>query len=170
MRIHRVATQNLSERRLTELRELCDLAYGAPVFETLGGGEHLFGQRNGRVVCHAMWITRWLQPHGLPPVQTAYVELVATHPDHRTRGYATALMKRLAVEIANEALGALSPATEPLYARLGWRVWHGPLFVRIDGRLVPTPNEQVMVLRLARTPPLDLAAPLSIEWRPGDVW
>jgi hypothetical protein len=28
----------------------------------------------------------------------------------------------------------------------------------------------VMILRLPRTPPLDLDAPLSIEWREGDLW
>jgi hypothetical protein len=27
-----------------------------------------------------------------------------------------------------------------------------------------------MILRLPRTPPLDETAPLSAEWRPGEVW
>ena len=37
--------------------------------------------------------------------------------------------------------------------------------------LQPTPDETVMILRLPRTPPdLDLDAPLSAEWRRGELW
>jgi GNAT superfamily N-acetyltransferase len=123
--IERLATRSLSGSALAELRELCDLAYGHRVFETFGGGEHLLGRLGGRLVCHAMWIIRWLQPDGRGPLETAYVELVATHPDHRQRGYATAIMQRLAAEIADAELGALSPATHSLYERLGWCLWRG---------------------------------------------
>jgi hypothetical protein len=36
---------------------------------------------------------------------------------------------------------------------------------------LPTPDEQVMVLRLPRTPAgLSLDAPLSAEWREGEFW
>jgi GNAT superfamily N-acetyltransferase len=170
MHIERVATQSLSANALVELRDLCDTAYGRPVFETFGGGDHLLGRQGGRLICHAMWITRWLQPNGHVPLKTAYVELVATHPNHRKRGYATAIMERVAVEIADAELGGLSPATHGLYERLGWRFWRGPLFARTGGGTLPTPDDRVMVLRLSRTPSLDLQAPLSIEWRPGDVW
>jgi GNAT superfamily N-acetyltransferase len=170
MRIERVATQSLSASTLAELRGLCDLAYGRPVFETLGGGDHVLGWHEGRLVCHAMWITRWLQPQGRAPLKTAYVELVATHPNQRGRGYATAIMERVGVEIADEELGGLSPATHGLYERLGWRLWRGPLFARTDAGLLPTPDDRVMVLQLSRTPPMDLQGSLSIEWRPGEVW
>jgi GNAT superfamily N-acetyltransferase len=170
MHIERVATRALSGPVLAELRGLCDLAYGQPVFETFGGGEHLLGWHGRRLVCHAMWITRWLQPQGLAPLRSAYIELVATHPGHRHRGYATAIMERVAVEIADEELGGLSPATFRLYQSLGWRFWQGPLFTRTERGTVPTPDERVMVLILPRTPPLDLQAPLSVEWRPGEVW
>jgi GNAT superfamily N-acetyltransferase len=170
MEIERVATQSLPARVVVELRALCDLAYGQPVFETFGGGEHLLGWDGGRVICHALWITRWLQPRGQPPLKTAYVELVATHPDHRNLGHATAVMERVAVEIGDYELGGLSPATPGLYERLGWRVWRGPLFARTDGGALATPEDRVMVLPLSRTPPLDFEAPLSIEWRPGEIW
>jgi GNAT superfamily N-acetyltransferase len=170
MHIDCVATQSLSASEQAELRELCDLAYGQPVFETFAGGHHLLGRQGGHLVCHAMWITRWLQPQGSAPLKTAYVELVATHPDHRNRGYASAIMEDLAQEIAGEEMGGLSPATHGLYERLGWRFWRGPLFARTDGGMLPTPDERVMVLHLPRTPPLNLQAPLSVEWRPGEVW
>jgi aminoglycoside 2'-N-acetyltransferase I len=86
------------------------------------------------------------------------------------RGYASAVMKRLARAIADYDLGALDPAEPELYARLGWVFWRGPLFIRMDGELLPTPDERVMILRLPKTPPLDLDAPLSAEWRPGELW
>jgi len=168
--IERIATESLSASALAAIRELCDLAYGKPVFETFTGGEHLLGRYRGRLVAHAMWITRWLQPQGHAPLKTAYVKLVATHPRHRLRGYATAIMERVAVEIANEELGGLSPASHRLYERLGWRFWRGPLFTRTAGGTLPTPGERVMVLQLSRTPPLDFQAPMSIEWRRGEVW
>jgi aminoglycoside 2'-N-acetyltransferase I len=170
MHIERTATQSLSASALAEVRALCDVAYGRPVFETFGGGEHLLGRQDGNLICHAMWITRWLQPRGQAPLRTAYVELVATHPNHRNRGHATAIMERVALEIADHEVGALSPATQGLYERLGWNLWRGPLFARTNVGAIATPEEQVMVLPLVRTPPLDLEAPLSIEWRPGEIW
>jgi GNAT superfamily N-acetyltransferase len=170
MHLERVPTPSLSASALLELRELCDLAYGQPVFETFGGGIHLLGRHAGRLVCHAMWITRWLQPNGRAPLKTAYVELVATHPEHRRRGYATATMERLATEIADWELCGLSPATHRLYERLGWRFWGGRLFTRTDGGVLATPDDRVMVLQSPRTPPLDWKSHLSIEWRPGEVW
>jgi aminoglycoside 2'-N-acetyltransferase I len=35
-----------------------------------------------------------------------------------------------------------------------------------------TPEEDggILILRTPMTPPLDLTAALSCEWRPGDVW
>jgi aminoglycoside 2'-N-acetyltransferase I len=36
----------------------------------------------------------------------------------------------------------------------------------------PTPAEDgyIMVLRTPASPPLDLEAPISCDWRAGDVW
>jgi GNAT superfamily N-acetyltransferase len=170
MQFQRVETQSLAAGTLADVRALCDLAYGRPVFETFGGGEHVLGWQRGQVICHAMWITRWLQPHGLAPLRTAYVELVATHPRCRRRGYATAIMEQVAASIADAELGALSPATLGLYERLGWRLWRGPMFARTDAGDLPTPNEQVMVLPLPRSPDLDVEASISVEWRTGEIW
>jgi aminoglycoside 2'-N-acetyltransferase I len=40
----------------------------------------------------------------------------------------------------------------------------------MDAGVLGTPDEQVMVLRLPRTPLLDLDAALTAEWRPGELW
>lgn len=45
------------------------------------------------------------------------------------------------------------------------------MFARTPGGLEASPeDEEVMILRLPRTPPLDRRAALSVEWREGDVW
>jgi aminoglycoside 2'-N-acetyltransferase I len=59
------------------------------------------------------------------------------------------------------------------YERLGWVVWAGPAFVRTtDDGLRRTSDEEgdLLVLRTPTTPPIDIHAPITCEWRPGDVW
>jgi GNAT superfamily N-acetyltransferase len=171
--IQRLSTAALSPSTRSAVRALCDSAYQedlAEYFEAIGPGEHLLGWQDGQLVSHLMWVTRWLQPGGGPELRTAYVELVATAPAAQRRGYASALLEEFPSQVTDFDIAALSPATETLYARLGWRLWPGPLLVRTTEGLVPTPEEQLMVLRLPRTPKLILEEPLSIEWRPGEVW
>jgi GNAT superfamily N-acetyltransferase len=171
--IEQRSTRALSAAQFRAVRSLCDEAYGddlANYFADIGPGEHLLGWRDGALVAHLMWVTRWLERAGHPGLRTAYVELVATAPLLRRRGYATALLERFPSLVTGYDLAALGPATERLYTRLGWRYWRGPLFVRRDNRLIATPEERIMILPLPRTPPLDLDASLSVEWRPGEVW
>ncbi|MBI4503763.1 MAG: GNAT family N-acetyltransferase [Gemmatimonadetes bacterium] len=155
------------------IRRLCDAAYGTPTepyFAAIGPGEHLLGRLDGALVSHLMWVTRWLQPEGSAPLRTAYVEMVATAPAERRHGYATALLAALPPLLQDYDLAALCPATEQLYHRMGWCFWRGPLSTRKDHELVSTPEERVMILPLSRTPTLNLDLPLSVEWRPGEVW
>ncbi len=155
------------------VRTLCDAAHGTatqPYFASLGPGEHLLGMAGGALVSHLMWVTRWLEPHGHRPLKTAYVEMVATTPHAQRQGYASALLEHFVPLVVEYDLAALCPATDGLYRRLGWRYWRGPLSARKDGHDVPTPHERVMIMPLPLTPTLDLDAPLSVEWRPGEVW
>jgi len=171
--IDHASSADLSAERTAAVRRLCDAAYGTPTqpfFEAIGPGHHLLGIRDGVLVSHLMWVTRRLEPEGLSPLDTAYVELVATLPAGQRRGYATQILRALPPRLAGFELAALCPATEGLYRRTGWRFWRGPLFVRRGHDLIPTPDERVMILPLPRTPALNLDAPLSVEWRPGEVW
>jgi aminoglycoside 2'-N-acetyltransferase I len=171
--IERVAASDLPAATRAALLALCNAAYQEaiePYLHAIGPGEHLLGLRSGELVSHLMWVTRWLQPAGMQPLRTAYVELVATAPDARGHGYATQLLEAFPPLVRDHAVAALSPATETLYTRLGWRYWRGPLGVRREGRLVPTPEERVMILQLPNTPELDDTQMLSVEWRPGEVW
>jgi len=68
-------------------------------------------------------------------------------------------------------LGALGTGAFAFYERLGWERWRGPSFVRTPGGLVRTEEDDgfLMILRTTAAP-LDLDAPISCDWRPGDVW
>jgi hypothetical protein len=171
--IQRLSSSDLSIPVAAQLRALCDAAYQenlGPYFHAIGPGEHLLRWLDGELASHLMWVTRWLQPGDGPPLKTAYVELVATAPWLQRQGHATALLRHFPSQVLEFDLAALSPATERLYARLGWQFWRGPLMARSTEGVVPTPEEQVMILTLPRTPHLNLDAPLSVEWRPGEVW
>jgi aminoglycoside 2'-N-acetyltransferase I len=172
--IQRVSSADLSASLRPAVRALCDSAYGADLadyFDDIGPGEHLLGWDDGELVSHLMWVTRWLQAGDGPLLRTAYVELVATAPARQRQGHATALLEYFPSQVGDFDIAALGPATESLYTRQGWRYWRGPLAVRTEGSLVPTPEERIMVLTLPRTPKLDFDAPLSVEWRPGEeVW
>ena len=69
-------------------------------------------------------------------------------------------------------LGALGTGAHHFYERLGWQVWQGSLSVRTDEGDQRTPDEEgdILVLETPARPGLDVSAPLSCEWRPGDVW
>ena len=163
----------LAPEQLEVIHALCNRAYDAdlrPLFETFTDTTHVLGYWGSAIVSHAMWVTRWLQPGNQPPLRTAYIEMVATEPQFQGRGFATAVMRRLASAIDDFELGGLSPAEPILYEKLGWVFWKGPHFIRTNDGLLSTPEDQIMILNLPKTPPLDLTLPLSAEWREGEWW
>jgi aminoglycoside 2'-N-acetyltransferase I len=167
-------SEALHDQLRDEIIALCTRAYEedfADLIATFPGAVHVLGWLDSRLVSHALWIERSLQASDGPLMHTAYVEAVATHPEFRNRGFAAAVMQRVADEIHAYDLGSLSPFSVAYYARLGWERWRGPLYVRTDQGLERSPDEEtVMILRLPKTPRLDLAAPLSVEWRAGEIW
>ncbi|MDZ7630314.1 MAG: GNAT family N-acetyltransferase [Gemmatimonadaceae bacterium] len=168
-------TKTLPRDLLDELLTLCEAAYEEPLaqeFRNVGPGLHACGRLDGRIVSHAMIVDRTVITDGITTLRTAYVELVATHPAHQHRGYATAVLRALVPHMQSYDIAALSPSESGFYARLGWELWRGPLAVRTDSGEEPSDaEEEVMILRLPRTPAsLNVAAPLSVEWRPGDAW
>lgn len=169
-----VHSQLLSETLRKEIVALCNRAYGEDLetlLETFAGATHVLGYHHDLLISHALWVTRYLQAGANPVMRTAYVEAVATEADFRQRGFASSIMKHLVGEIQDYELAALSPFSVEYYARLGWERWRGPLFIRTKESLVPsTEAEEVMIFRLPKTPPLDLNASLSAEWREGELW
>ena len=171
-------TEDLDPAQRTAIIELCVAAHHVEEFRRMfdhfipSGGRHFLGWSGEELVSHAVVTTRWARPDGLPPLRTAYVDAVSTLPEHEGRGHGSAVMRRLADEIGDHAIGCLQTDREGFYERLGWAVWRGPLAGReYDGSVTPTPEQRgVMVLRLATSPPLDLDTSLSIERQPDRFW
>jgi aminoglycoside 2'-N-acetyltransferase I len=173
LKLEVIRADQLAPDRRSAIHSLCNRAYEEdlePLFKTFNEATHIVGLLGTTVVSHAMWVTRWLQPGDGPLLRTAYVEMVATEPQFQRRGYGTVVMKQLASAIRDFDLGGLCPAEPEFYARLGWAFWQGPLFIRRGDDLIPTPDEQIMILRLPKTPDLDIRLPLSAEWRDGELW
>ena len=173
LHIEVASSESLSPATYAALLALCNEAYEeelSALFATFISPVHVMAYLGDTMVSHAMWVTRWLQPGTLPLLRTAYVEMVATAPAHQGRGFGTAVMQRLAAEIQDFDLGGLSTGSHGFYARLGWQSWRGPLFIRTDTGLLPVPDDSMMFLRLPKTPALDVTAPLSAEWRAGELW
>lgn len=164
----------LSPSLREEIIALCNRAYEedlGPLFETFTGAVHLLGYCESILVSHALWVTRYLQAGAGPLMRTAYVEALATEAGYRGRGYAAVLLKQLIGKVQDYDLAALSPSDAGYYQRLGWELWRGPLFIRANGELEASPeDEEVMIYRLPKTPALDITDPLSAEWREGELW
>jgi aminoglycoside 2'-N-acetyltransferase I len=136
------------------------------------GGAHFVLDLEGEITAHAAVIERRIEVDGRP-FRTGYVEAVATAPARQGMGFGSLVMGDVGSYVRERfELGALGTGRQGFYGRLGWRTWTGPSFVRTDGGLRRTPDDDgyIMVLPTASTPPLDLGLPISCEWRPGDVW
>jgi aminoglycoside 2'-N-acetyltransferase I len=172
LRIDVLPGDSLTARQRAEIIALCSRAYEedfSSLFDDFAATTHVLANVGRRWVSHALWIERPLFYNGAR-LRSAYVEAVATEPAHQRRGYASAVLRALALAIGAYDIGALSPSDPAFYARLGWELWQGSLFVERDGRQHPTPDEVVMVLRLPNTPPLDVGGTLAAPWRKGDIW
>ena len=165
---------DLSETEYAEIIALCSQSFKrdySPYLKSFSNPTHVLGEYQNKLVSYVLWITRWLQIGESPPLRTAYIEGLATDLDYRNKGFASQILKRAVSEIHDFDIAALSTGSQSFYARLGWRLWQGPLFIRKDNELVPTPDEHgVMVFSLPKTPPFDINAPLSIEWREIEPW
>ena len=168
-------TEELNAETRASIIHVCRTAHQEDDFTHLfsyipSGGIHVLAYREHEVVGHAVATTRWLQPEGLPLLRTAYVDAVATLPAYQGQGIASTVMRHLATVIADYELACLDTERVSFYARLGWEVWRGPLAGRRATELLPTPDEKgVMILRLARTPPLDVESLLLVEYD-GRIW
>jgi aminoglycoside 2'-N-acetyltransferase I len=168
-----ISAEGLSQPEKEQIVRLCSEAFDedfGDMFRLLPGATHILARVEGELASHACWVTRWLQPGRLRPLRTAYVEAVATNPSQQGKGLGSFVMKRITEEIDEYELGALSPARVPFYKRLGWEMWRGPTAIRTQEGLLPTPGEEVMVLRTPRTPALDTSTLITAEWREGELW
>ena len=162
-------TSEMDDRMRSHVVRLCVEAHAEPDFENLfsylpDNGLHVLASIDDTLVGHAVITTRWLQAGAKPRLRTAYVDAVATSPQHQGLGIGTTLMARLAMEATGWDIACLETERQSFYEHLGWEEWQGPLAGRTDAGLIPTPDQTgIMVLRLPDTPPLDLQELLTIE-------
>jgi aminoglycoside 2'-N-acetyltransferase I len=178
-RLRRVPTPDLTAADVAAIRALLWDAFGSgdeamteDDWEHALGGIHFVLDVDGTIVGHASVVEREIHI-GDRPLRAGYVEAVATAPDRQGMGLGSRLMAAVTAYIRDEfELGALGTGRHRFYERLGWQTWAGPSSVRTgDGRR-PTPNDDgyILVLATPASPSLDPSAPISCDWRPGDVW
>jgi aminoglycoside 2'-N-acetyltransferase I len=173
-----VPTAALDAATRAAIIALCNRAFAhdpahdfTTLFDFVTGSMHVLAYEGDVLVAHACWADRWIQPEGLPPLRTAYVDAVATQPARQGRGIGAAVMERLAREAAGYQLQALSTdSAAGFYERLGWERWQGPTAGRTPEGLRPTPDVVVLIRRTATTPTLDLTARLIADDRGGQPW
>ena len=174
-----IASNELSRADLAAIREVVWAAFADDPesfteqdWDHALGGVHFVLEYEGAIVAHASVVERELHA-GEHRLRTGYVEAVATRPDLQGKGHGAAVMRQVG-EYIDETfpLGALDTGIQSFYERLGWVTWKGPTFVRTRSGVVRTEEDDgnVMVRLTPSSPDLDLAAPISCEWRSGDVW
>lgn len=170
---------DLTDGDRRDIIELCELAFRedfSHYIEHHPNATHvLVRDESGLLLSYGAFVERWLQPDGGAMLHTAYVEALATRPGNERQGLASAVLQRLVDEIRDQGvwdLAGLSPAVDEFYENRGWERWQGSLGIRMNGGIEPSPpDEELMILRLPRTPAgLDLGVPISAEWRVDELW
>ncbi len=179
-RVRTLSTQELRPPEIAAIRELLERAFGSDEEERFTdadwdhsmGGVHFVLDVAAEIVVHASVVERELHVDGRP-LRTGYVEAVATEPARQGAGFGSLVMADVTSWIRDRfELGGLGTGRQEFYQRLGWLTWAGPSSVRTDDGLQRTPEDDgyILVLPTPSSPPLDLTAPISCDWRPGDVW
>ncbi|MBC2962237.1 GNAT family N-acetyltransferase [Nocardioides deserti] len=167
-----------------------DVAFGEPVPDGSGsddggfedadwthalGGMHALVRVDGVLVAHGSLVQRRLlvgSGADARSLRCGYVEAVATHPGHRRRGHAAAVMAALEAFAPAYDVLALGASDEgvPLYAARGWVPWSGPTSVLGPTGPERTVDDDGSVHVLLGELALDVDAALACDWRDGDVW
>jgi len=136
------------------------------------GGLHVLLTEGESLVGHAAVVQRRLV-HAGRALRCGYVEAVAVRADRRRHGYGGDLVSAIG-QILRGAyeIGALSASEEGqrLYERHGWSRWRGPTSALTPQGVVATPADDGGVFVLSISVPLDRDAPLTCDWRDGEVW
>jgi aminoglycoside 2'-N-acetyltransferase I len=179
-RLRRVSTHDLTAPEIAAVRAILLAAFGPDDEERFTdddwdhaiGGVHFVLDLAGEIIAHASVVERELHVDGRP-LRTGYVEAVATAPDRQGAGFGSLVMADVTSYIRDRfELGALGTGRHRFYERLGWLTWTGPSSVRTAKGANQTPDDDgyILVLPTPSSPPLDVTAPISCDWRPGDVW
>jgi aminoglycoside 2'-N-acetyltransferase I len=176
VRVVVVHTGQLESAVLRDARELLVRAFDGELtgddWEHCLGGMHALSYDGDALVGHAALVQRRLLHDGRV-LRAGYVEGVAVRADARRRGHGAAVMAALE-ELARRAydVAALASTDEALgfYRGRGWVPWEGPAWVLSPTGPVRTEDADDCLHVLPLDVPLDVRAPLTCDWREGDVW
>jgi aminoglycoside 2'-N-acetyltransferase I len=179
-RLRRVSTDELTASEIAAMRSMLVAAFGSDEddrfddddWEHSIGGTHFVLDLDGEIVAHASVVERVIHVADRR-LRTGYVEAVATASERQGSGFGSLVMSDATAFIRERfELGVLGTGRHHFYERLGWLRWEGPSSVRTPDGPRPTPEDDgnIMVLATSTSPPLDTSAPISCDWRPGDVW
>ncbi|MBI3429068.1 MAG: GNAT family N-acetyltransferase [Actinobacteria bacterium] len=136
------------------------------------GGTHICLRKSGKLISHAAVMPRRLYIED-QVVNSAYLENVATRPDHQHQGFGSKLLQVSSDLIFNQfELGALSSSKKALYRNFGWQDWKGPSFVIHDGHWIRSASEDcgIMVLKTRADISWNSSSRIACEDRSGDAW
>jgi aminoglycoside 2'-N-acetyltransferase I len=177
--VRRVPTVDLAAAEVAAIRDLLWEAFGPGEdgmteedWQHALGGTHFLLDVDDRIAAHAAVVEREIHVADRA-LRAGYVEAVATVSNRQGAGLGSHLMADVGAYIQDRfELGVLGTGRHGFYERLGWKTWTGPLYVRTPDGPRRTPDEEgfLLVLMTPASPPLDLAAPISCNWRDGDVW
>ncbi|MBA3870683.1 MAG: GNAT family N-acetyltransferase [Anaerolineae bacterium] len=132
---------------------------------------HVMAYRDAVLIGHTVVSTRWMQPEGLSILCSAYIDAVAVASAEQGKGIGKGLMQHVASVITDYEIAGLETGVPGFYESVGWELWRGSLAGRGDDGLIPTPEQTgVMILRLPKTPALNLDGLLTIEDQKARIW
>ncbi|MFF7179063.1 GNAT family N-acetyltransferase [Streptomyces sp. NPDC008121] len=177
MTVTTAATHELGPARLRAVRRMLDAAFEGGFsdedFDHALGGVHAWIEDEHGIAAHGSVVMRRVLHRGRSH-RVGYVEGVGVRADRRRQGLGGEVMARLERVVDGAyAFGALSASDEgaALYRARGWVLWGGRIEVLGPGGIVPLPDEEDSTFLRpaagARLP--DPAAPLTFDWRDGDV-
>jgi aminoglycoside 2'-N-acetyltransferase I len=171
-----VHTADLDSTTLRHVHEMVSAAFAGDFtdhdWDHALGGMHALVWRHGAIIAHAAVVQRRLL-YGDTPLRCGYVEGVAVREDYRGQGLGHALLDGVEQVMRGAyQLGALSSSARArgLYARRGWLPWLGPTWVLAPNGPTRTPDDDGTIFVLPVLVDVDTSAPLTCDWRAGDVW
>ena len=168
-------TGELDAASLRTIRELLDTAFAGSFSDADWanslGGVHALAFDGETLVGHAALVQRRLLLDGRV-LRAGYVDGVGVREDRRRRGIAGALMAPLEKLLRGYDLGVLSASSAgvALYTGRGWVAWEGPTYVLSPSGILRTADDDGSVYVFRGELEFDLTAPLTCDWRDGDVW
>ena len=169
-------TSDLDDATRKAIIDVCVDAFKEAVFYDLFSylrpvDLHVMAYQDARLIGHAVVSTRWMQPEGLPILRSAYIDAVAVASAEQGKGTGKAVMQHVAAVIPDYEIAGLETGVPRFYETVGWELWRGSLAGRGADGLIPTPDQKgVMILRLPKTPPLNLDGLLTIEDQKARIW